>query len=87
LYKGDKLQTINFIGEAREVAPFYSLQIPWKVGYFPLFLVILEYAVVTILYIVEKNHWMNDLLHITQFIAMCQLPVFTKQGRCVLFCV
>jgi len=37
------------------VAPIYALKILWEVGYFPPILVILQYAVVTIVHIVEKE--------------------------------
>ena len=53
--KRDKLRNINFTGEASKVAPFYALKVLWELGYFPPILVILEYAVVTISHIIEKE--------------------------------
>ena len=55
MWKGDKLQNIYFTGETIEVARFDELQMLWDVGYFPPVLVILEYAVVTFLHIIEKE--------------------------------
>ena len=55
-----KIRNISFTGEASETAPFYALHMLWDVGYFPPILVILEYSVVTILHIIEKeplNEW------------------------------
>jgi len=48
---------MNFTGEAREVAQFYAIHMLRDVGYFPPIVVILEYAVVKILHIRDKEPW------------------------------